>query len=46
MIEKESVNPNYLFILDNTQYNTRGHNLKLYVSKSRLELRKNFSANG
>jgi len=43
MTGKERVDPNCFFILDKKHYSTRGHELKLYTRRSRLELRKNFS---
>ena len=39
---KERVDPNCFFMLDKKHYSTRGHELKLYTKRSRLELRKNF----
>jgi len=39
---KEKVNPNCFFTLDKKPYSTRGHALKLYTKRSRLELRRNF----
>jgi len=39
---KERVDPNCFFTLDKKHYSTRGHELKLYTRRSRLELRKNF----
>jgi len=39
---KERVDPNCFFMLDKKHYSTRGHELKLYTRRSRLELRKNF----
>jgi len=39
---KERVDPNCFFMLDQKHYSTRGHELKLYTRRSRLELRKNF----
>ena len=42
LMGKEGVNPNRFFTLDKRAYNTRGHELKLYTNRSRLDLRKNF----
>jgi len=42
MTGKERVDPNCFFILDKKHYSTTGHKLKLYIRRSRLELRKNF----
>ena len=39
---KEGVDPDCFFTLDKRAYNTRGHELKLYTNRSRLDLRKNF----
>ena len=39
---KERVNPQCFFALDKRAYDTRGHELKLYTNRSRLDLRKNF----
>ena len=41
LMGKEGVNPNRFFTLDKRAYSTRGHELKLYTNRSRLELRMN-----
>jgi len=39
---EEKVDQSCFFILDKNLHNTRGHRFKLYNSRSRLELRRNF----
>jgi len=39
---KKTFDSNCFFMLDKKHYSTRGHELKLYTRRSRLELRKNF----
>jgi len=39
---KEGVDPHCFFTQDKNRYGTRGHELKLYTRRSRLELRRNF----
>jgi len=42
LTSKEGVDPHCFFTLDQNRYGTRGHELKLYTRRSRLELRRNF----
>jgi len=40
LTDKKRIDPNCFIMLDKKHYSTRGHKLKLYTRRSRLELRK------
>ena len=42
LTDKEGVDPHCFFTQDKNRYGTKGHELKLYTRRSRLELRRNF----